>query len=743
MTSLQPFLTSLLKSLPPPPAAQDVLNDLIKKTLQDAKDKASPENRKSQWEYLLKNEIFILASKEGQALKDPNTKYYDELRDKLDVVLTFTEHDACEQTFPFIVLQDLLETQTIASCSHIFSWIEARAERLTEGMVPQKGKALILLRTLNDLLRRLSKMGTTTIFCGRILTFLSGVFPLGERSGVNLRGEYGPTWEGVSLGEKTKADDKDVEMEVAKSLEEPESKEGEAQGDKMQVDSKEVKKPVPTEGLAEKKDAFYNTFWALQLPFSKPPLFAADGTFEDFKERVNKVMPVIKEATAKERAMMGSRGVAGTGASLKRKRDLDSEESNSNEYFFAKFLTSPDLLDLEIADTHFRRQFLFQLLILLNHLLTFTKTAKAAWTSTRNRSLQMDFTLEDNEAQWVQESITKVTEELRQTTPNGRIFAETISAILDREKNWVRWKNELCAPFDKEPWFVEQEGKFLDLFDATAPIRAKMREPPEDWKWQLGTEPLTEIWDMGYRDLTDLQNPFQPGDVKDFVKKIKQEDARIELRKRNLTKTAERLALAQARAAAAKAAVTTETKETVPSASTSAETLSAPRPLVGSNQTSSSLHPSLPPKPGSPVKPSLSQDTVRNATPAPAVPVIAIAAPVPAPSPAPTPAPTAALPDEQISKFEENKQRWSWLALRTARDQYLQHFGKIGTGDIELLAQEIEKEKEKPQKGEECSGSVEEQGSGTSGTENGPPGENLGENGMKTDGEGDIKMEER
>ena len=41
----------------------------------------------------------------------------------------------------------------------------------------------------------------------------------------------------------------------------------------------------------------------------------------------------------------------------------------------------------------------------------------------------------------------------------------------------------------------------------------------------------------------------------------------------------------------------------------------------------------------------------------------------------------------------QNKQRWAWLALRTARDQYLQYFGKIGSGDIELLAQEIENEK--------------------------------------------------
>jgi len=93
-------------------------------------------------------------------------------------------------------------------------------------MIPQKGKALILLRTLNDLLRRLSKMGSTTIFCGRILTFLSGVFPLGERSGVNLRGEYGPMWEGVRDIEKR---DEDVAMEDVKGT----------KGEKMEVDGKD------------------------------------------------------------------------------------------------------------------------------------------------------------------------------------------------------------------------------------------------------------------------------------------------------------------------------------------------------------------------------------------------------------------------------------------------------------------------------------------------------------------------
>jgi len=92
---------------------------------------------------------------------------------------------------------------------------------------------------------------------------------------------------------------------------------------------------------------FYNTFWHLQVSFSKPPVFASKGTFSEFKDAVDKVLPVIKEATAKEKAMMGSR--VGTGINLlKRKRDSESEETNINEYFFAKFLTSPDLLDLEV-----------------------------------------------------------------------------------------------------------------------------------------------------------------------------------------------------------------------------------------------------------------------------------------------------------------------------------------------------------------------------------------------------------
>lgn len=212
---------------------------------------------------------------EGQALKDPQTTYYDDLRDRLDIILTFTEHDACEQIFPFNVLYDLLETQTIHSCSHIFSWIESRADRLTEGMVPQKGKALVLLRTLNDLLRRLSKKGATTKFCGRILTFLSSVFPLGERSGVNLRGEFGPAWDGPSLTKKEDAQSKSEKPEESQVAESEKMEVDEEKG----VDTAAVETPQIKDDEGGSHDLLLNACNVVDsLSRFLPPLLVAPAT---------------------------------------------------------------------------------------------------------------------------------------------------------------------------------------------------------------------------------------------------------------------------------------------------------------------------------------------------------------------------------------------------------------------------------------------------------------------------------
>lgn len=106
--------------------------------------------------------------------------------------------------------------------------------------------------------------------------------------------------------------------------------------------------------------------------------------------------------------------------------------------------------------------------------------------------------------------------------------------------------------------------------------------------------------------------------------------------------------------------------------------------------------------------------------------------------------------------------------MRNARDQYLQHFGKIGTGDVILLQQEIEaaaekekQDREKIQKGEEPSnldagttGAAEERGASPLVLEGLVCGEaepdkmavvTDGKDVMKTDvttdSQGDVKME--
>ncbi|EIN12840.1 hypothetical protein PUNSTDRAFT_97766 [Punctularia strigosozonata HHB-11173 SS5] len=747
MASLKPILNSLLRSLPPGPIDKAALDSLVRDTLSQADAKSSPENRKTQWEYLLKEQVLTLASNEGGALDDPDTTYYDQLRDMLDVVLTFTEQDACDPTFPFTTLQDLIETHTIASCSHLFSWIESRANRLTAGMVPQKGKALVLLRMLNDLLRRLSKMGDATVFCGRILSFLSAVFPLGERSGVNLRGEYGPTWEGV-MEAVVKEDGSSGGMDVDEKMKPPENALGEPGDTKMQVDEEN---PSPSKSSSGSDD-FYSTFWFLQLPFSKPPVFAEPGMFARFKTAVNKVLPVIHEANAKERLLIGSSSKTHAAAvksqvTPKRKRDAidtdgDEEDVGTNDYFFAKFLTSPELLDLEIADSHFRRQFLFQLLILLQHLQTFTRNAKAAWYTPRNRSLQMDFTLETadpnvkgksaSDLQWVSETMHKAIDELRQTAPNGRGFSDTVRVILERERNWVRWKNELCAPFDREPWAQEIEEETEDdskerkrrrvgLEEATAGARKKMQEDPPEWPHALGSEALTEIWEMGYRDLDDLQRPFHPDDPKVYAKRIQMVDKRIEMRKKQLEARAEQEAreLAKVLPAIAPIPAASPTHAPSPAPASTSQTSSAPasqqtdvqmsEPIPQSTAhlaaTSPPLHPSLPAKPGTltvptaPPKPAVSTPTVEVPPPAP-VPSPVIAVPVTATptvetkqeTPKPDPKFSS---DSQLAALEQSKQRWAWLALRGSRDTHLAHFAKIGTGDVLALVAEIEKSVEK------------------------------------------------
>lgn len=114
----------------------------------------------------------------------------------------------------------------------------------------QRGRGPILLRLLNDLLRRLPRSQShSVILSGRILMLLSWVYPLNEKSGVNLRGNFN-VGKGFSFAQdnETGGGEKDAaaggasgqgdgkrgqespKMEVEEGEEAEETKEGDASG---------------------------------------------------------------------------------------------------------------------------------------------------------------------------------------------------------------------------------------------------------------------------------------------------------------------------------------------------------------------------------------------------------------------------------------------------------------------------------------------------------------------------------
>lgn len=72
--------------------------------------------------------------------------------------------------------------------SKTFGFFSERVTRCYKDLSSSRGPGLVVLRIGNELIRRASK-ASDAAFCGEVLLFLSKIFPSGERSGANLRGD--------------------------------------------------------------------------------------------------------------------------------------------------------------------------------------------------------------------------------------------------------------------------------------------------------------------------------------------------------------------------------------------------------------------------------------------------------------------------------------------------------------------------------------------------------------------------
>jgi len=228
-------------------------------------------------------------------------------------------------------VEELLDSQTIAGCRRVFDFLESRRERIVAKHFKQK--QLVILRTCNELLRRLSR-ALDPAFCGRVFIFMFQSFPLGDKSSVNLRGEY-----------------------HVENLTHFDRGPPEGSPDKMDVDADE-KAPRPTDGKrnqsAEKAldpDALYPIFWSLQESFNQPKKLFDAPHFATFKAGLESTMATFRslnpEQSSRSREKLDKQ-VEENGGSLRRKRD-DEDEDELAGSFNPKYLTSRDLFSLEAS----------------------------------------------------------------------------------------------------------------------------------------------------------------------------------------------------------------------------------------------------------------------------------------------------------------------------------------------------------------------------------------------------------
>lgn len=55
--------------------------------------------------------------------------------------------------------------------------------------------------------------------------------------------------------------------------------------------------------------------------------------------------------------------------------------------------------------------------------------------------------LTDEQSKWVKKATEQVYDLIKETPPNGAQFAKSVKHILQREEQWISWKNEGCPSF--------------------------------------------------------------------------------------------------------------------------------------------------------------------------------------------------------------------------------------------------------------------------------------------------------
>ncbi|RUS70297.1 hypothetical protein EGW08_021936, partial [Elysia chlorotica] len=171
----------------------------------------------------------------------------------------------------------------------------------------------------------------------------------------------------------------------------------------------------------------YSKFWALQDYFRRPTQCYDKAAWDVFSKYAKDVL-----------AIFSSYKLDDTSSSSKKAAPTQQQSHQQAQNFFAKYLTSEKLLNLQLNDSNFRRYVLVQFLIIFQYLKATVKFKTQIHTLT------------EEQTEWLKESQQEVSKLLCETPPHGEQFCNSVKHILEREEHWNSWKNESCPSFIKE-----------------------------------------------------------------------------------------------------------------------------------------------------------------------------------------------------------------------------------------------------------------------------------------------------
>jgi len=291
----------------------------------------------------------------------------------------------CSIMTPFLMIADALDCSTLENCQIVFDFVEKHTAIWKSSQFYASGKNS-LLRACNDLLRRLSQ-SQNNVFCGRIHIFLTRIFPISEKSALNLNSNF-------NLDNETKYDEK-VEGETDQAL--------------------------------------YESIWKVQDVFRAPNGIYETEKYKQFEEAVNKITDTFKNYK-----LEGNESLTIINDEQQQQQSESMDKDAEKHVYFPKFLTSSSLTELQLSDPSFRRQILTQLLFLFQYLNGYVKFRPATNV------------LPFSQREWVKGKEKEIYTLLNETPPAGAKYTKFIKHVLEREGHWVKWKNEGCQKFMKE-----------------------------------------------------------------------------------------------------------------------------------------------------------------------------------------------------------------------------------------------------------------------------------------------------